>query len=176
MFAPRVENDETIDSYLDIIYGPLIVENSLENIDNSSDSSSTSDNDDIPTAGNRRHWRHVSQQFKQQMKNTYSRSRGQGRVNTKNLIQKVRAAIYLSLDKLWESPNESSLIAMILDPRMKNFSFINGSEHAEQRTQTEHLLRNLYTQLKQGLVNENFEEPILTTDLANNAEDVFSRM
>ncbi|CAG8664397.1 15245_t:CDS:2, partial [Dentiscutata heterogama] len=71
-------------------------------------------------------------------------------VNTKNLIQKVRAAIYLSLDRLWELPNESSLIAMILDPRMKNFPFINGSE---------------------CLVNENLEEPILTTDLADDAED-----
>ncbi|CAG8714692.1 16066_t:CDS:1, partial [Dentiscutata heterogama] len=65
---------------------------------------------------------------------------------------------------------------MILDPRMKNFPFINGSERAEQRTQAKHLLRNLYTQFKQGLVNENLEKPILTTDLADDAEDVFSKM
>ncbi|CAG8799689.1 15644_t:CDS:2, partial [Cetraspora pellucida] len=106
MFSPRVENDETIDSYLDIIYGLLIVEDSLENIDNSSDSSSTSlvcghghrciSNQDVSENSN-------------QIKYLPS-------VNTENLIQ------------------------------------------------------------KQGLVNENLEEPILTTDLTDNAEDVFSRM
>ncbi|CAG8600745.1 14208_t:CDS:2, partial [Cetraspora pellucida] len=131
VFAPRIEEGETIDIYLDLIYGPLVSDNELENDDN---------------------------------------------INTENLIQKVRAAIYLSLDKLWEMPNESSLTAMILDPRIKNFSFMNRSDRAQQKTQAEFLLRDLYTQLKQELTNKNLEVPYSTVDLINDAEDIFSKM
>ncbi|CAG8762099.1 25780_t:CDS:2, partial [Racocetra persica] len=47
------EDDKMVNSYLDLIYGLLISDNNLENIeDNSDDSSSTSDNDNILTAGN----------------------------------------------------------------------------------------------------------------------------
>ncbi|CAG8651453.1 12551_t:CDS:2, partial [Cetraspora pellucida] len=53
MFALRTKDDETVDSYLDLIYRPLISDNNLDNIkDNSNNSSFTSDNDDFPTAEN----------------------------------------------------------------------------------------------------------------------------
>ncbi|CAG8738077.1 11960_t:CDS:2, partial [Dentiscutata heterogama] len=163
MFAPRIEEGETIDIYLDLIYGPLVLDNELENDDNS-DSSSTSNNDDIPIAGTQRHLRHAYQQFRQRMKKTHGRGRGRGRGRNCNQ------------DKLWEMPNESSLTAMILDPRIKNFLFMNGPDRAQQRTQAEFLLRDLYTQLKQELTNKNLEVPYSTVDLINDAEDIFSKM
>jgi hypothetical protein len=59
MFAPKAENNETLDSYKDLIYGSLISEN-IENIeDNTEDdnaSDSDFDNDDFPDAGNQQHW------------------------------------------------------------------------------------------------------------------------
>ncbi|CAG8577941.1 354_t:CDS:1, partial [Scutellospora calospora] len=54
-------------------------------------------------------------------------------------------------------PNESSLTAMILDSRMKNFPFMNRPDRIQQKTQAEFLLRDLYTQLKQELTNKNLE-------------------
>ncbi|CAG8577922.1 353_t:CDS:1, partial [Scutellospora calospora] len=51
-FALRIEEGEIINSYLDLIYRPLASEDELEN-DNNSDSSSISNNDDIPIAGTR---------------------------------------------------------------------------------------------------------------------------
>lgn len=36
--------------------------------------------------------------------------------DTENTIKKVRAAIYFSLDKLWDVPSELCLVATILDP------------------------------------------------------------
>ena len=44
-------------------------------------------------------------------------------VNTTGLIQKVRAAIYLSLDELWSFPTDTALIATFLDPRFKHFKW-----------------------------------------------------
>ncbi|CAG8534074.1 17368_t:CDS:2, partial [Dentiscutata heterogama] len=99
--------------------------------------------------------------------------------STENLIKKVRAAIYLSLDKLWEMLNETSLIATVLDPRMKNFSFANSHDCIQQRTQAEFLLRILYNQLKKDSVNsENIEEHISTAVNLNdnNTEDVFTKI
>ncbi|CAG8668342.1 16944_t:CDS:1, partial [Cetraspora pellucida] len=59
MFAPRVEEEESIDSYLDLVYRPLIEKYDLENTDDNSNSSFISDNDDILTAENRQHLQHL---------------------------------------------------------------------------------------------------------------------
>ncbi|CAG8655821.1 9785_t:CDS:2, partial [Scutellospora calospora] len=147
VFALRIEEGETIDSYLDLIYGPLVSEDELENDDNSDS----------------------NEQEINQIEYLQP-------VNTENLIQKVRAAIYLSLDKLWEMPNKSSLTAMILDPRMKNFPFMNEPDRVQQKTQAEFLLRDLYTQLKQEITNKNLEVPYSTMNLINDTEDIFSKM
>lgn len=75
MFAPK--NNETIDTYLDLIYGPRVskdIEDNNPEDDNSENSSSNSDDDDFPTAGNQQHWQYSSKQFREQM-----RSQGQGR-------------------------------------------------------------------------------------------------
>ena len=69
-FAPEASKNETVDSYLDLIYGPLILENSdnEENIEDYSSSISDDDND-YPSAGNRQHWQNAQQQFREQIRN-----------------------------------------------------------------------------------------------------------
>src|SRR3954467_12384400 len=56
MFAPRNNENETLNSYLELVYGPLIPENGSENVEDEtsdiSDSSSISSDDDFLTAGN----------------------------------------------------------------------------------------------------------------------------
>ncbi|CAG8793245.1 5994_t:CDS:1, partial [Dentiscutata erythropus] len=53
MFAPKIEQNKTVDSYIDLIYGSLIQDNILKSAKDNNDLSSTSDNNDAPTAGNR---------------------------------------------------------------------------------------------------------------------------
>jgi len=61
IFASKIENNETVDTYLDLIYGTLIISENMredgeeeKNIEEESDdSSSTNDDNDIPTVGNR---------------------------------------------------------------------------------------------------------------------------
>ncbi|CAG8741763.1 1444_t:CDS:1, partial [Cetraspora pellucida] len=48
-FAPKIQEGETINIYLDLIYGPLVSDDELKNNDNS-DSSFTSNNNDISIA------------------------------------------------------------------------------------------------------------------------------
>src|SRR5829696_7469632 len=50
-------------------------------------------------------------------------------VDTTGLIEKVRAAIYLSLDELWSVPTDNTLIATFLDPRFKHFNWATLDEH-----------------------------------------------
>src|SRR5437016_7126409 len=66
-FAPRHDEGETINSYLDLIYGPLVsVED--QNLDDNEDSSVCSvSEDDIPSGGVRQHWQYAHRQFHQQM-------------------------------------------------------------------------------------------------------------
>ncbi|CAG8769588.1 15561_t:CDS:2, partial [Dentiscutata erythropus] len=131
---------------------PLVLEDNSDDDDNS-DSSSTSNNDDIPSAGNQQYWKHEKE---------VNQIEYLPLVNTENLVQK-------------EMPNESSLLAIILDPRMKNFPFMNGPDHAQQRIQAEFLLKNLYTQLKQDLTNKHFE--VLNSTISQiDDEDIFSKM
>ncbi|CAG8455768.1 21917_t:CDS:2, partial [Cetraspora pellucida] len=138
IFAPKIEENETVDSYLDLIYSPLTKDDILESTEDD-DSSSTSDDNDIPTAENKDRDRGQDQNRKHTTKKNENVDVSQIEcllsACTQNLIKKVRAAIYLSLKKLWEIPLEIFLIAMILDSRMKNFSFadING-ENIEVNT------------------------------------------
>src|SRR5277367_2196136 len=56
-FAPK--NEETVDTYIKLIYGEKYKDDDDE-ID-----------DDIPTAGARQHWQHAHRQFHQKIKDTY---------------------------------------------------------------------------------------------------------
>ncbi|PKC75121.1 hypothetical protein RhiirA1_387590 [Rhizophagus irregularis] len=211
MFAPRANENETVESYLELIYGPLIPENEEENAeDDISDSSSVSRHDDIPTAGNQ-HWQHTQSQSQGRGRGREQgrgRGRGLGRGcgrgrgyshgghghilqrpnnevedinqveylppvnNLEGILKKVRAAIYLSLETHWNVPSELSLVATILDPRMKSFLYVEDLHREEQKTQAESLLSNLYTQLKHDLeLPEEVRSPILDDD-----DDIFERM
>jgi hypothetical protein len=209
MFAPRADENETVDSYLELIYGPLIPENEEENAeDDISDSSSVSSDDDIPTAGNQ-HWQHTRSQSQGRGQGrgrgrgrNLGRGRGRGRGhshgghghilqrpnneiedinqveylppvnNLEGILKKVRAAIYLSLETHWNVPSELSLVATILDPRMKSFLFVEDLHREDQKTQAESLLSNLYTQLKHDLeLPEEVRSPTLDDD-----DDIFERM
>ena len=56
MFAPRNNENETLNSYLELVYEPLIPKNGSKNVEDNasdtSDSSSISSDDDFPTAEN----------------------------------------------------------------------------------------------------------------------------
>ncbi|GET51785.1 hypothetical protein GLOIN_2v1770580 [Rhizophagus irregularis DAOM 181602=DAOM 197198] len=59
-------------------------------------------------------------------------------VNTEGLLQKVRVAIYLSLDELWPVPSNIMLVATFLDPRFKNFDWCNGNDKDEAKELVQH--------------------------------------
>ncbi|CAI2188180.1 12737_t:CDS:2 [Funneliformis geosporum] len=49
-------------------------------------------------------------------------------VDTTGLLERVRAAIYLSLDELWSILTDNTLIATFLDPRFKHFNWTTNDE------------------------------------------------
>ncbi|CAG8622214.1 18817_t:CDS:2, partial [Racocetra persica] len=71
IFAPKIEDGKTIDSYLDLIYRLLVLNDNLKDIE-----------DDNNENENTTYVKYLSP------------------ANTENLIQRVHTAIYLSLDKL----------------------------------------------------------------------------
>ena len=160
-FAPRPDKNETIDTYLNFIYGE----------GNENDEITDDDDTDIPTAGTRQQWQHAHRQFHQRMS---TRGRGRGRtqqgssrkrtrtettaddtnqveylpsVDTAGLLERVRAAIYLSLDELWSIPTDTALIATFLDPRFKHFNWATNGE----RDKVKQLVKTLYDELKVNL-------------------------
>ncbi|GBC17178.1 zinc finger BED domain-containing protein 1-like [Rhizophagus irregularis DAOM 181602=DAOM 197198] len=160
-FAPRSDKNETVDTYLNFVYGEGYEENDDDEITD----------DDIPDAGTRQQWQYAHRQFHQRMS---ARGRGRGRtqqrssrkrtrtesvaedtnkvedlppVNTTNLLEKVRVAIYLSLDELWAIPTDTALIATFLDPRFKHFKWSTNSE----RDRANQLVKKLYDELKINL-------------------------
>src|SRR5277367_4786347 len=69
-FAPK--NDETVDTYINLIYGERYEVDDDEMDDN------------IPTAGVRQHWQHAHRQFRQRMRDTYAKRQ---EVHEQNRIQ-----------------------------------------------------------------------------------------
>ena len=47
-------------------------------------------------------------------------------VNTQGLLEKVKAACYLSMKEYWNVPMQTGMIATILDPRLKKLNFIRN--------------------------------------------------
>ncbi len=68
-------------------------------------------------------------------------------VDTTGLLERVRAAIYLSLNELWSVPSDNALIATFLDPRFKHFNWAANSE----RDKAYQLVKTLYDALKVNL-------------------------
>jgi hypothetical protein len=188
-FAPNEEENETLDTYLSLIYGS----NGEEE-----DSDVASDDEYIPSGGTRQYWQHSHRQFHHQRRgNTRNRgqSRGRGRrrggastshpvesnlddintveylqpVNTEGLLQKVRAAIFLSLDELWTVPSNIMLVATFLDPRFKNFDWCNGNGKDEAKQ----LVQELYNAKKDFLPRNSINSIISSSD---DDDDIFKAL
>ena len=123
-FASNEEKGESFDTYINLVYG------------------SNSDDEYIPSGETRQHWHYAYHQCHRNRQNQ-GRDHRRGRaqtihsielnldnisnveylqlVNVNGLQQKVRTAIFLSLDELWLVSSDIVLIASFLDPRFKNF-------------------------------------------------------
>jgi len=182
-FAPK--NDETVDTYINLIYGERYEVDDDEMDDN------------IPTAGVRQHWQHAHRQFRQRMRDTYAKRQEvheQNRIQvqsnteledlnpnkvdylppvpTKGLLEKVRAAIYLSMEELWAVPTELSLVAAFLDPRFKHFNWTTK----DNQNQALHLVKDLYEELKKKLRIPDDEILIIDRDQDEEDDDFFNEL
>ncbi|PKC60142.1 hypothetical protein RhiirA1_399412, partial [Rhizophagus irregularis] len=162
------------------------------------DSDVASDDEYIPSDGTRQYWQHSHRQFHHQRRgNTRNRgqSRGRGRrrggastshpvesnlddintveylqpVNTEGLLQKVCAAIFLSLDELWTVPSNIMLVATFLDPRFKNFDWCNGNGKDEAKQ----LVQELYNAKKDFLPRNSINSIISSSD---DDDDIFKAL
>ncbi|CAJ0841847.1 12090_t:CDS:2 [Entrophospora sp. SA101] len=155
-FAPKSENGESLDTYLDLIYGPQTEDNN----DNEEESdSSTSDDDEIPSGGTRGAIDDIDD---------INHVEYLPAVNTTGLLQKVQAAIFLSLDELWSVPTELVQIATVLDPRFKNFQW---DRSGEERDKSHQLLRELYDFTKVDFESNNIQQTTTIHNLHTTNED-----
>ncbi|CAJ0644662.1 10948_t:CDS:2 [Entrophospora sp. SA101] len=155
-FAPKSENGESLDTYLDLIYGPQTEDNN----DNEEESdSSTSDDDEIPSGGIRGAIDDIDD---------INHVEYLPAVNTTGLLQKVQAAIFLSLDELWSVPTELVQIATVLDPRFKNFQW---DRSGEERDKSHQLLRELYDFTKVDFESNNIQQTTTIHNLHTTNED-----
>ena len=87
----------------------------------------------------------------------------------KDLIEKVRYALYKAMNHYWCVPQDEGMIATLLDPRCKSLNFANES----QRNHTKALLREIYNVKKQELgviqqqVPQSTVNPLLQNMYAN---------
>lgn len=191
-FAPK--DNDTIETYINLIYGE-------ENNENDNDYDDYEVDNDIPNAGTRQHWQYAHRQFRQKMKNTHvqrQERRKQNRnktqsdnteleelnpnnveylqpVSTDGLLQRVRAAIYLSMDELWAAPTDIALVATFLDPRFKHFNWSTQ----EKRNEAHSLTRDLYEDLKRKLrIPDDIEEITNTRNYHEEEEEegIFSEL
>ncbi|CAB5213019.1 unnamed protein product [Rhizophagus irregularis] len=160
-FAPNEEN-EPLEMYLNLVYGS----NGEEE-----DSEMVSDDEYIPSGGTRQHWQYSHRQFHYQRRgNTQNREYLQP-VNTEGLLQKVRAAIYLSLDELWPVPSNIMLVATFLDPRFKNFDWCNGNDKDEAKE----LVQVLYNDAKKDISPRDSINSIITSS-SDDDDDIFKAL
>jgi len=85
-------------------------------------------------------------------------------VNTRGLLEKVKAACYLSMKEYWDVPTLTGMIATILDSRLKKLNFIN--DNAIKR-ETIEKLHDLYS-------DEKFESELNTDDFINPTPNILS--
>ncbi|POG75197.1 hypothetical protein GLOIN_2v1770580 [Rhizophagus irregularis DAOM 181602=DAOM 197198] len=139
-FAPK-----TLDTYLSLIYSS----NDEENSD------IASDDEYIPSGRTRQYWQYSHHQFQyQKRKNTRNRIQG-----WEDLLQKIRAAIFLSLDELWLIPFNIMLIATFLNSRFKNFDWCNGNGKDEAKN----LVQELYNDTKKDILSRNSINSIISS-------------
>ncbi|CAG8685219.1 21765_t:CDS:1, partial [Racocetra persica] len=71
------------------------------------------------------------------------------KIDLSELLNKIKATIYLSLDELWDILEETVVLATILDPRFKGLRFVNQNKHIDIQEK----LRNKYQELKDNQDN-----------------------
>ncbi|CAB4383308.1 unnamed protein product [Rhizophagus irregularis] len=163
-FAPNEEENETLDTYLSLIYGS----NGEEE-----DSDVASDDEYIPSGqsrgrGRRRGGASTSHPVESNLDDINTVEYLQP-VNTEGLLQKVRAAIFLSLDELWTVPSNIMLVATFLDPRFKNFDWCNGNGKDEAKQ----LVQELYNAKKDFLPRNSINSIISSSD---DDDDIFKAL
>ena len=92
-------------------------------------------------------------------------------VNTEGLLQKVRAAIFLSLDELWSIPSSITLATTFLDPRFKDFDWCNDSNVKEE---AEKLVQELYNNAKRNHTPRNSVNSIVSS--SDDDDDIFKAL
>jgi hypothetical protein len=184
-FAPK--NNESVETYINLIYG--------EDYEEEDDDEDDEMDDNIPTAGTRQHWQYAHRQFRQKMKSIHVKRQVRRRqdkskaqsdnieledlnpnkveylppASTNGLLKKVQAAIYLSMDELWTVPTDTALVATFLDPRFKHFNWSITPE--ENRIKAKNLTKLLYKDLKEKLTIPDTEESQETLIPNTNYED-----
>ncbi|CAB5385834.1 unnamed protein product [Rhizophagus irregularis] len=146
-FAPK-----TLDTYLSLIYSS-----------NDEENSDIASNDKyIPSGRTRQYWQRVgisvSHPVKPNLDNINTVKYLQP-VNIEGLLQKIRAAIFLSLDELWLMPFNIMLIATFLNPRFKNFDWCNGNGKDEAKN----LVQELYNNAKKYILSRNSINSIISS-------------
>ncbi|RIB24779.1 hypothetical protein C2G38_2139097 [Gigaspora rosea] len=173
-YAPVDERGEYVEDWLALIYGP-----SLESSDDNTYISS-SDEDSIPSGGNRKQWQYAHRSRYSQGQGRKRRKRREHKTkelddtntirylpptNCEGLLEKLRAAIYLSLDELWGIPDEVGLKASMLDPRvLKLLPFATNDERKNTETQLRAELAELEAQFNQNNDNDEISTMIIVID------------
>ena len=88
-------------------------------------------------------------------------------VNTEGLLQKVCAAIFLSLDELWSVQSNIALIATFLDSCFKNFDWCDGNGKDEAKI----LVQELYNNTKKEIPSRNSTNSIISS--SDDDDDIF---
>ncbi|CAG8664971.1 35028_t:CDS:2 [Racocetra persica] len=146
MFAPKLENSETIDNYLDLIYGP-----STDSIEEDSNSSSISDND----KSGRCHGGHKKSHITKKKKNCEIEDTNKIEylppADTTNLIQKVH-------------------------PRLKNFPFLKSSDYMQKIQAESLLKNLYNQHKQDMIVSNQAEKTIETSLIEDEDDDIFTEM
>jgi hypothetical protein len=177
-FVPKSENSESYEAWITLIYGS-------EDSDTNNDSSISSDNEaDILSAGNRQQWQYAHRSMhrnkgcanykkyknikKKKKRITLTELEDSNSVeylspvNCSRLLERAKAAIFLSIDELWNSSNIIGLKASILDPRaLKLLPFATTQERKETEAQVHAELLSFEAQMN-ILSNAEIERSIVT--------------
>ncbi|CAG8729635.1 485_t:CDS:2 [Gigaspora margarita] len=139
-FAPKCENEEK------------------DGNEEESDSS-TSDDNKIPSGGSRRHWQYAHHAKKEINVDDFNQIKSLPAANTVGLLQKVQAAIFLSLDELWPAPSD-------LDDIFK------------EREKSLELLQELYDSMKEDSQPRDISAQQQTTfyDYSDDDDDFFKAL
>jgi hypothetical protein len=81
--------------------------------------------------------------------------------NCTNLIKKVKAALYQSINHYWEVPQEQGMLAALLDPRFKDLEFASES----LRARTHEQLKRAYQDTRTNEDQESEFRPVSSNSL-----------